>query len=473
MRAPLRLRRLTYGLATAHRRSSALNVLRRPSVDLAFIAAAHDVVPPAFTGSRSPSSSDSRMSWSAQALRFNGARLAVVQSDAPAVAQLAGHTFPHNCSATSMPLLTRRSPAFLCVALVGLSSCGGSGEPTTSPGNTPATVGGILYGAALGGGVAAYAINASNGVLTPIAGSPFAAEASEPAAFAMWLSANPARSVLYLAVASTNIEAWSANPTTGVPAATSGAPFAIALNGRIAVSPDGNRVYAPTGTGLATYSIGADGTLAAVDSRSDSPGAGAAAAVTPDGRFVYLASGPGQSRISTFSVSSATGALSPLAVNTLAPSDTTFPGDAGMAISPNGRFLYLSSRSTLGRIEAYTIASSTGGLSPVNGSPFASPGSPKELVLDPSGKFLFVATGSGVAAYEVDGATGALTAVAGSPFGSSGMAHVVVDASGHFLYATYLSSPIAAYTIDQTTGALSAIAGGPFGTGTGDLAILK
>jgi 6-phosphogluconolactonase (cycloisomerase 2 family) len=160
-------------------------------------------------------------------------------------------------------------------------------------------------------------------------------------------------------------------------------------------------------------------------------------------------------------------------VNTLAPSDTTFPGDAGMAISPNGRFLYLSSRSTLGRIEAYTIASSTGGLSPVNGSPFGSPGSPKELVLDPSGKFLFVATGSGVAAYAVDAASGALTAVAGSPFGFSSMAHVAVDASGHYLYATYLSSAIAAFTIDQTTGALSAIAGGPFGTGTGDLAILK
>ena len=372
-----------------------------------------------------------------------------------------------------MPLSRGWSPAFLCVALVGLSSCGGSGEPTTSPGNTGVTAGGVLYGAAVGGGVGAYAINASSGVLTPIAGSPFAAEAVEPPQFVMWLSANPARSVVYLAVASTNIEAWSANPTTGVPAATSGAPFAIALNGRIAVSRDGNRVYAPTGTGLATYGIGADGTLAAVASRSDSPGAGAAAAVTPDGRFVYLASGPSQSRISTFSVSSATGALSPMAVNALAASDTVFPGDAGMAISPNGDFLYLSSRSTLGRIEAYTISSSTGVLSPVNGSPFASPGSPKELVLDPSGKFLFVATGSGVAAYAVDASTGALTAVAGSPFGFSSMAHVAVDPSGHFLYATYLSSPIAAYAIDQTTGALSAMAGSPFGASTGDLAILK
>jgi 6-phosphogluconolactonase (cycloisomerase 2 family) len=335
------------------------------------------------------------------------------------------------------------------------------------------TVGGILYGAALGGGVAAYAINASSGALTSIAGSPFAAEASEPTAYDKWLSANPARSVAYLAVASANIESWSVNPTTGVPTATSGAPFAIALNGRIAASPDGNHVYAPIATGLATYSVGGDGTLGAVGSSSDSPGAGAAAAVTPDGRFVYLASGPAQSRISTFSVSSATGALSPMAVTTLALVDTVFPGNAGMAISPNGQFLYLSSRSTAGRIEAYTIDSSTGGLSPVDGSPFTTPASPKELVLDPSGKFLFVATGSGVAAYAVDAASGALTAVAGSPFGSSSTAHVVVDASGHFLYATYLSSPIAAYTIDQKTGALSAIAGGPFGSGMGDLAILK
>jgi 6-phosphogluconolactonase (cycloisomerase 2 family) len=372
-----------------------------------------------------------------------------------------------------MPFSRRRSLAFLGVALVASSACGGSGD-STSPGNKPATVGGILYGAVLGDRVAAYAINASNGALTPIAGSPFEAEASEPEAFTMWLSANPARSVVYLAIASTNIESWSANPTTGVPTAMSGAPFAIPLNGRIVVSPDGNHVYAPTRTGLATYSIGADGTLGGVDSKSDSPGSGAAAAVTPDGRFVYLASGPDQSRISTFSVLSETGALSPLAVSTLAPSDTTFPGEAGMAITPNGQFLYVSSRSTLGgRIQAYRIASGSGGLSPVNGAPFTSPASPKELVLDPSGKFLFVATGSGVAAYSVDAASGALTAVAGSPFGSSGMNHVVVDASGHFLYATFLSTPIAAYTIDQKTGALSAIAGGPFGAATGDLAILK
>jgi 6-phosphogluconolactonase len=371
-----------------------------------------------------------------------------------------------------MPFLRRRSLAFLCVAVVALSACGGNSEPATSPGNPPVTVGGILYGVVPGGRVAAYTINASNGVLTPIAGSPFAAEASDLPAFSMWLSVNSAKSIVYLAVANTNIESWSANRTTGVPTATSGAPFAIALNGRIVASPDGNHVYAPTGTALATYSVGADGTLGTVDSRSTSPGAGAAAAVTPDGRFVYLASGPGQSRISTFSVSSATGALSPVAVSTLAPSDTIIPGDAEMAISPNGQFLYLSSRSTLGRIQAYAIVSGTGGLSPVNGSPFTSPVSPRELVLDPSGKFLFVATGSGVAAYSVDAASGALTSVAGSPFGTSRTDHVVIDPSGHFLYATSLS-PIAAYTIDQKTGALSVIAGGSFGSGTGDLAILK
>lgn len=373
-----------------------------------------------------------------------------------------------------MPFWRRRSPALLCIALIGLCSCGGSGDPATSPGNTPVAIGGILYGAAAAdGGVAAYAINASDGALTPIAGSPFGAEAPEPAAFAKWLSTNPARSAVYLAVANATIESWSVNPTTGMPTATSGAPFAIALNGRIAVSPDGNRVFAPTSAGLAAYGIGADGAIAAVDARSSAPGSGAAAAVTPDGRFVYLASGPGQSRISTFSVSSATGALSLLAVSTLAASDTVYPGDAGVAISPNGQFLYLSSRSTVGRIEAYTIDSSTGGLSPINGSPFTAPASPKELVLDPTGKFLFLATGSGVAAYAVDAVSGALTAASGSPFGVSSTAHLAVDASGHFLYATYLSSPIAAYTIDQKTGALSAIAASPFGTGVGDLAILK
>ena len=371
-----------------------------------------------------------------------------------------------------MALYMRSLQTFVCVALGALASCGGNGESSTSPANPTATAGGILYGATPGGGVAGYVINASSGALTPIAGNPYSAEASEPP-FTMWLSTNPAGSVVYLAVANTNIESWSANPTTGALTPTIGTPFGVALNGRITVSPNGNYVYAPIDTGVATYRIGAGGTLSLVASNLTSPGASAAAAVTPDGRFVYLASGPGQSRISAFSVSSATGALNPLGVNTLAPSDTVVPGDAGMAISPNGQFLYLSSHSTLGRIEAYAVASSTGALTPINGAPFVSPLSPRELVLDARGKFLFVATGSGVAAYAVDAASGALTAVAGSPFGFSRMDHVIVDRSGHFLYATSLSTPIAAFTIDQTTGALSPIAGSPFGAVMGDLAILR
>ena len=243
--------------------------------------------------------------------------------------------------------------------------------------------------------------------------------------------------------------------------ATSGAPFAIALNGRIAVSPDGNRVYAPTGTGLATYSIGTDGILAAVDSRSDSPGAGAAAAVTPDGRFVYLASGPGQSRISTFSVSSATGALSPLAEHAGTVRHHV-PRRRGKAISPNGQFLFLSSLSTLGRIEAYTIASSTGGsrrqwltLCLARFAEGTRARSERQIPVR-CNRFWSGRVRGGCGERRVDGGSGQSLRL-------FEMVHVAVDASGHYLYATYLSSPIAAYTIDQATGALSSIAGGPFG----------
>ena len=48
---PLRLRRVTYGLATAHRRSSGLNAPRMPFAGLASTTTARDA---AFPGSRPP-----------------------------------------------------------------------------------------------------------------------------------------------------------------------------------------------------------------------------------------------------------------------------------------------------------------------------------------------------------------------------------------------------------------------------------
>lgn len=66
------------------------------------------------------------------------------------------------------------------------------------------------------------------------------------------------------------------------------------------------------------------------------------------------------------------------------------------------------------------IDASTGALSPVPGSPFATDTLSVEVAVDPSGKFVYVANGdppaNNISAFAIDPSTGALTPVPGSPF---------------------------------------------------------
>jgi VCBS repeat-containing protein len=63
--------------------------------------------------------------------------------------------------------------------------------------------------------------------------------------------------------------------------------------------------------------------------------------------------------------------------------------------------------------------------------------------------------------------TGALTAIAGSPFATgTGPGTLSIDSNGDFAYlANHGSGSVSAFTINATTGALIAVAGSPFATG--------
>ena len=60
----------------------------------------------------------------------------------------------------------------------------------------------------------------------------------------------------------------------------------------------------------------------------------------------------------------------------------------------------------------------TGALSPVSGSPFSTGSAPIAVVVDPSGKFAYVANNNSnsVSAYSINSATGALSPIGGSAF---------------------------------------------------------
>jgi DNA-binding beta-propeller fold protein YncE len=80
---------------------------------------------------------------------------------------------------------------------------------------------------------------------------------------------------------------------------------------------------------------------------------------------------------------------------------------------------------------------------------------------------------STIAGYQLDTTTGVLTPIPGSPFATGGNGAVIasIDPTGKFLYTAHFSSnTIQGFAIDQTSGALTAVPGGPFTTGTNPFA---
>lgn len=76
---------------------------------------------------------------------------------------------------------------------------------------------------------------------------------------------------------------------------------------------------------------------------------------------------------------------------------------SGRAAAQVPIFIYVGNRDS-GNVSAYSINASTGALTPVPGSPFATGTSPFGVALDPSRKFVYVGNNgsSNVSAYTID-----------------------------------------------------------------------
>ena len=119
--------------------------------------------------------------------------------------------------------------------------------------------------------------------------------------------------------------------------------------------------------------------------------------VHPNGNFVYVSDFLG-SVVSVYQVNSSNGALTKHSLSPVAaifPSDL-IPGTAsqtlGMAVTPNGQFLYVTNFNTkYNHISAFRINPSNGNLSSL-GAPFPVQGiNPYDIVIDKNGRFAYVA----------------------------------------------------------------------------------
>ena len=99
-----------------------------------------------------------------------------------------------------------------------------------------------------------------------------------------------------------------------------------------------------------------------------------------------------------------------------------------------------------------------GGNSTFPPSPVAAGTVPSSVIVDPSGKFAYVANvlSNDVSAYTINATTGALTSIGAPVAAGTNPLSVTVDPSGKFVYvANGASNNVSAYTINATTGVLT------------------
>jgi YVTN family beta-propeller protein len=225
-------------------------------------------------------------------------------------------------------------------------------------------------------------------------------------------------------------------------------------------------VFNPATGGGSSNSLTFTMTTGAVDPQS--------IAVDPAGKFAYVTSGGCGggvgAYVSMYTIDPTTGALASIGP----PVPTYDYGDSAgsVTVAPSGKFVYVTNSGDPwdpddGSVAMYTINATTGALSftgTINGN---CPGLcfPSSVVVDPSGKFAYVASGGGGFPYNVDmytinATTGALTSMGTIAAGTDPVS-VAVDPSGKFAYAVNenfgSAGNVSMYAINATTGALTSM----------------
>jgi 6-phosphogluconolactonase (cycloisomerase 2 family) len=333
------------------------------------------------------------------------------------------------------------------------------------------------------GNVSAYYIDATTGALTPVAGSPVTAGIG-PAD----IKIDPTGHFVYVVnFYSANISAYAIDSTSGALTEVAGSPFASG-GGSLVIVPIGPFAYVAggvfgysinTATGALTGIAGSPFT--ALGGSPPRPGAGTTITADPSGEFAYIGL-PGDltdaDQVIAASVNSSTGALTPAGAFSNGGNDSS---PTSIAVASTGKFVYVTDHQAarpVGFVRGYTRDGTTGALTPLVGSPFASGNDPSYFAIGPDGKFAYVPDANDIWVYSIDGTSGALTPIVGSPFPASsggdsatiGGTTIAIDPSGAFACAVR-DANVSVYRINGTSGALTAVTGSPFAVGTIPIAI--
>ena len=356
------------------------------------------------------------------------------------------------------------------------------------------------------GSISAFAVDYQSGVLTQITGSPFASNLQNPVS----VVAAPNGKAIYEIGGSyhANVEVFTVGSDgklygQATPSITGTYPTAAAIDSTgtyLYVTYTYQNGFTPTSPGpggITIFPINADGTLGTASNVNvgNNPVAIAVAAptctTTPvittnaacgtggiPNSFVYVVdaeTAPGTPTILGFAQNTANGSLTMLSGTTLNPATATYQGvsagvsPSAMAIDPAGEYVYVTDKQQ-NEVFGYQIArTTTGNLTPLVSSPFATGEYPLSIIVDPRDKYVYVANynSSSVSSYSLNQANGSLGASAGSGFTTStGPTCVTLDpALGIYLYTSdFLNASISGGQLSPETGQLTAVANSFFAT---------
>ena len=272
---------------------------------------------------------------------------------------------------------------------------------------------------------------------------------------------NPANSILYIA-GETTIYGYTISSTgalTEILNANSTQPLANANIVSMCISPDGQWLLALDATPLAVtvdeFQITSSGLLTLENPtqysllNSTATINPSSIAVAPTGDYVAVSLGTGGDVL--FSFDTSTGVLT-AASQVNAPTAST--ADQALTFDAAGATLYVARSGTDGGVVPYSI-SSTGVLTAVSGAPFALGSGPSSIVIDATGKYLYVGNrnDSTISGFSI-GTGAVLTALSGSPYAAgSNIDALARDNSGDYILSTASNGnpDIKMYSFDATS----------------------
>lgn len=350
--------------------------------------------------------------------------------------------------------------------MLALAGCGGnrvtvcpsaSSENCCGPGVAACPVTRFLYAAGITGQVSSFEVLGAGALGSPVT------TAGPTSTLGMAVSGNQ---FLYVSdFQNSDIYAWS-NAMGGTLVPITGSPFSLgplSIGAGLATTNTGFLYVADVGR-VDAFQVGTGGALTPVPNSPFFSGTNLYLAVDPQDRFLFASDDAPPGGVYAFTIDSTTGGLTTVSGSPFAavPNSMASVQPSEVVVDSTGNFVYTGLLGT-GQVAGYAITSSTGALTPIPGSPFSSGNQP--IALATTSNFLYVANAADhtLSGYTIDATTGVLTPITGSPF-AIGVGALTINTLSNVLYASGAAG-IYAFTIDSTTGALTAIAGSPFPSG--------